>query len=69
MNFFNSLLPYFNILMGTFMTLIGFKIYKPFTKEKAEETYKKYGTFFKLGGLAMLFYGIFTLLVDLKVIK
>lgn len=68
MNFFNSLLPYFNILMGTFLTLLGFKLYKPFAEEKAEETHKKYGTLFKLAGLAMLFYGIISLLVDLKVI-
>lgn len=51
-----------NIFIGTFMTLIGFKIYNPvkkkFDKEKEEEWYNKFGTFFKIGGLIMVVFGI-----------
>jgi hypothetical protein len=68
MNGFDSFLPYFNIFLGTLMTLIGFKIYKPFAKEKAEDIFKKYGGLYKYGGLAMLIYGVITLLIDLKLV-
>lgn len=50
------------------MTLIGFKIYKPFATEKSEKIYEKHGIFYKFGDIAMLCYGIMTLLVDLKAI-
>ena len=51
-----------NIGIGIMMTLIGFKIYNPFKgkndPEKEELWFKKFGTFFKIGGIAMLLFGI-----------
>ncbi len=51
-----------NIGTGILMTLIGFKIYNPFKgknePEKEELWFKKFGLFFKIGGIAMLLFGI-----------
>ena len=52
-----------NILAGIIMTLIGFKVYNPFKgknqPEKEEEWYKKFGTFFKIAGIAVFLFGLF----------
>ncbi|WP_262708657.1 hypothetical protein [Chryseotalea sanaruensis] len=40
------------------MTLIGFRVYRPFTKEKEEAMYKKFGNFFKYGGIALIVWGL-----------
>lgn len=68
MSYFYLIFPFFNILIGTMMTLIGFKIYKPSTDEKTLETYDKFSWLLKIAGIAMLCYSIITLLVDLKAI-
>jgi hypothetical protein len=65
---FDLLVPFINILIGGFMILIGFKIYKPFVKEKAEDIYRKYGTFYQVGGIAMFTWGVIKALIDFKVI-
>ncbi|WP_298514785.1 hypothetical protein [uncultured Kordia sp.] len=55
-----------NITIGVMMTLIGFKVYNPFKgknqPEKEEEWYRKFGTFFKIGGIAVLIFGILKLI-------
>jgi len=51
-----------NIVMGIVMTLIGFKVYNPFKgknePEKEEQWFKKFSTFFKIGGIVLLIFGI-----------
>ena len=51
------------------MTLIGFKVYNPFKgknePEKEEQWYKKFGTFFKIGGIAILVTGIIKMIGNL----
>ena len=48
--------------IGIWMTLTGFKVHNPFKRkmeaEKEELWYKKFGTFFKFGGIALLIMGI-----------
>ena len=53
-----SFFSYFNVILGTVFILIGFRIYKPFKKEKAEEMNKKYGTFYKLAGVGLIIWGL-----------
>ncbi len=56
-----------NIGIGIVMTSIGFKIYNPFKQEPEKEKlwYKKFGTFFKIGGIAMLIFGLIKTLGNL----
>jgi hypothetical protein len=58
-----------NIGIGLMMTLIGFKVYNPFKgknePEKEELWFKKFGTFFKIGGIAMLILGVLKTLTNL----
>ncbi len=68
MNYFYLIFPLFNILIGTMLILVGFKIYKPTTDKKTLETYEKFSWLLKIVGIVMLCYGILTVLVDLKVI-
>lgn len=49
---------YFNLVLGITMTLIGFKVYKPFKKDNEEQTYRKFGNLFKYGGIAMTIWGL-----------
>jgi hypothetical protein len=49
---------YFNLVLGTVMALIGFKIYRPFKKDKEEEMYRKWGNLYKVGGIAMIAWGL-----------
>ncbi len=55
-----------NIVIGIMMTLIGFKVYNPFKgkndPEKEEQWFKKFGTFFKIGGISILIWGLIKLL-------
>lgn len=55
-----------NILFGSIMALIGFKVYNPFKgkndPEKEEQWYRKFGTFFKIAGIAILLFGIIKLI-------
>lgn len=55
-----------DIAFGIILTLIGFKVYNPFkgksTPEKEELWYKKFGKFFKIGGIILLVFGIIQLL-------
>lgn len=54
------------IIAGFYMTLVGFKIYNPFkgknVPEKEEQWFKKFGTFFKIGGIILTILGIIQLL-------
>ncbi|GCC50264.1 hypothetical protein SanaruYs_04790 [Chryseotalea sanaruensis] len=54
----DSFYGYFNLVLGSTMTLIGFRVYRPFTKEKEEAMYKKFGNFFKYGGIALIVWGL-----------
>ena len=58
-----------NIAIGLMMTLIGFKVYNPFKvkneTEKEEKWYKKFGTFFKIGGVAILIFGTIKMIGNL----
>ena len=58
-----------NIGIGLLITLIGFKIYNPFkgknTPEKEELWYKKFGIFFKIGGILLLIVGLITTIGNL----
>ncbi len=56
-----SFFPFFNIIMGIIGILIGFEYYKPFKKDLADKYHNKYGTFFKLGGIGMLTWGLIKL--------
>ncbi len=47
----------FFMILGSVFILIGFKIYRPFSKEKEEEMNKRFGLFYKLGGIGMLIWG------------
>lgn len=51
-----------NIGIGIMITLIGFKVYNPFKgknePEKEGQWYKKFETFFKIGGIVILIFGI-----------
>jgi hypothetical protein len=49
---------YFNILLGTIFVLIGFKIYKPFSKDREKQMYKKYINLYRFGGIALLIWGL-----------
>lgn len=58
-----------NMAIGLMMALIGFKVYNPFKgknePKKEEQWYKKFGTFFKIGGIAILIGGIIKLIRNL----
>jgi putative copper export protein len=69
MSYFYLIFPCFNILLGTMMALVGFKIYKPSTDEKTLATYDKFSWLLKIAGIAILFYGVLTVLIDLKAIN
>ena len=49
---------YFNIVIGTMCILIGFKIYRPFKKEKEKEIYDKYLNLYRYGGIGILIWGL-----------
>jgi hypothetical protein len=49
---------YFNLVLGIIAILIGFKIYKPFIKEREEEVYKKYIYLFRIGGFGLVIWGL-----------
>jgi hypothetical protein len=50
-----------NVLVGSLMVLVGFKIYVPrFKSDEAKENfYKNYSLFFKIGGILMLAWGLY----------
>lgn len=58
-----------NMVMGIIMTLIGFKVYNPFKgknePEKEKDWYKKFGVLFKIGGIAILLFGVFKTIQNL----
>jgi hypothetical protein len=56
-----------NLLLGTAMILIGFKIHKPkfISEETEKQFYKKYTLLFKIGGIAMFAWGCFNLFTQL----
>ncbi len=66
MGYFYLIFPCFNIIIGLYMALVGFKIYKPFSSEKAVTMYEKFGWFYKYGGIAVCVIGICTLISDLN---
>ena len=51
------LIGYFNVVLGIMFTSIGFKIYKPF-RDKAEEMERRFGTFYKVGGITLIIWGL-----------
>jgi uncharacterized membrane protein len=53
---------YFNLLLGTIMILIGFKVYKPFKGEEGEKKFQKAKTFYQLGGIALVVWGLIKIL-------
>lgn len=54
----DNLYGYVNILLGIIFILIGFKIYKPFAKDREEEIYKKYINLYRFGGIGLLIWGL-----------
>jgi hypothetical protein len=58
-----------NIAIGTMMSLVGFKAHNPFKgknePEKEEIWVKKFGAFFKVGGIGILIFGIIKILAYL----
>jgi di/tricarboxylate transporter len=53
---------YFNVVLGTIMMLIGWKVYKPFRKDREEEVYAKYQNLYRYGGVAMVIWGLIRIL-------
>tara|TARA_R110002049_G_C9006443_1_gene550288 strand:- start:666 stop:854 length:189 start_codon:yes stop_codon:yes gene_type:complete len=51
----------FNIVLGSYLTLVGFKVYVPKSVQEKEGFYAKYGMLFKVGGVGMLLWGLFKL--------
>ncbi len=49
----------FNTILGIVMILIGLKIYRPFKPEKEEVMMRKFKTFYLIGGLGLLAWGLF----------
>lgn len=49
---------YFSLILGTIFILIGFKVYKPFKGEGGEQKFQKMKTFYRLGGIALLIWGL-----------
>jgi hypothetical protein len=68
MEYFYLIFPCFNILVGTMMAMVGFKLYKPLTDESMQRHYEKFSIFYKIGGIVVLLYGTMTLLLELKAI-
>jgi hypothetical protein len=58
----DQLVAYFNLLLGTFFILIGFKIYKPFTGEEGEKKFQKTKNLYRLGGIALVIWGLVKIL-------
>jgi hypothetical protein len=54
---------FFNIILGLFFALTGFKVIRTLDKDKEEKTLEKYGLFFKLGGIGLVLWGIIKLLM------
>lgn len=56
-----------NIVIGSLMALIGFRIYVPnFKSVQAKENfYKNFTLFFKLGGILMTAWGVYQLVKSL----
>jgi hypothetical protein len=50
--------PIFNIFLGVVFLLIGFKIYRPFKKDKEEAMMKKFKAFYILGGFGLIAWGL-----------
>jgi len=52
-----------NILIGSIMTLIGFKVYIPKFKsdDAREKFYANWSLFFKIGGILMTIWGFYQL--------
>ena len=53
-----AIFPIFNILLGIIFLLIGFKIYRPFKKEKEEAIMKKFKGLYIFGGLGLIAWGM-----------
>lgn len=66
---FSNFLPYINIIIGSFLILIGFKVINPIELKKQKQFYEQWGTFFKLGGCAMFLWGVVELLQKFGIIS
>jgi hypothetical protein len=53
---------YFNLALGIFFILIGFKIYRPFKGEEGEKKFQKSKRFFQIGGIALVIGGLIKIL-------
>jgi hypothetical protein len=55
------------LIAGIYMTLVGFKVINLFKgkneQEKEEQWYKKFGVFFKYGGIVLVLLAIFQLVI------
>lgn len=60
---------FFNSIIGIISVLIGFKIYRPFNDKnesgKEELMLNKYGNLFKIGGIILLAFGVFSIIKNL----
>jgi hypothetical protein len=50
----NHFFGYFNLVLGITFILIGFKIYRPFKGEEGEQKFQKMKTFYRLGGMGLI---------------
>lgn len=53
-----SFLWVFNLVLGIICILIGFKVYKPFNGDDGEMKFQKVKTFYRLGGIALVIFGL-----------
>ena len=58
----NHFYLYFNLFLGLMFMLIGFKLYKPFRKDREEEVYRRFGKVFKYGGIIVFALSAFRLI-------
>ena len=61
---------FFNTILGTLMVLKGFRIFKSTAKdeseiEREELWHSKWGTFFKIGGIILAFFGVLAIIKNL----
>lgn len=61
----DNALIFSNVLLGVLGLLIGFKVYVPqFSSQNAKENfYKRFQLLFKIGGFAMLVWGVIQLMM------
>lgn len=62
--------PITNILLGLFITSIGFKLYNPWQDqndpEKEAAWYKRYGKLYRIGGIILTILGVVNTILKLS---